>query len=277
MDCAQMRQLVLDGGAPTTDEARQHLDECLACRTLLAEGPALARLLAGAQPGSEGAEPSFAELEGQLARERAEIRPRLAELPTRLRWGLAAAMLAVPLFVGLLLHRHNLAAYPTGRLAAELGSLAALALTSCWLWLRPLFKPQPNPAKLAMVLALALAVPLTLALLPPALPVAVQGPLAHGALRRAAGCLIFGSLIATPALLLLLGLGRRAAGPSGFAVLPATAAALAGLFGLELHCPDASPTHLIMGHAPIALLLPLLLVGLRRLAARREYGVHFRK
>ena len=39
MDCTRMRGLVLEGGDLTSPEAKRHLDECPACRTLFAEGP----------------------------------------------------------------------------------------------------------------------------------------------------------------------------------------------------------------------------------------------
>jgi hypothetical protein len=69
---------------------------------------------------------------------------------------------------------------------------------------------------------------------------------------------------------LVAGLGRREAGFPGFAFLPATASALAGLLGLHLHCPEVSPIHLLLGHAPIALVLPLLLVLVGRLRRGRR-------
>jgi len=155
-----------------------------------------------------------------------------------------------------------LSEYPPARMLAELGALAGLALASCWIWLRPLYKPQPNHRVLWAVLGLGLALPWILSLQPAAL--SEQTPAASVAaasdLSRAARCFFFGTEMALPALLMLATLGRRHSGFPGFAILPATAAALAGLVGLELHCPVASPSHLLMGHAPIAVVLPLLLL-----------------
>jgi hypothetical protein len=143
-------------------------------------------------------------------------------------------------------------------------------------WLRPLYKPQPGHRFLWTVVGLSLVVPWLLAVWPASLP-ADAATLAAGAagdLQRAANCFGYGTLTALPALLLVAGLGRRQTGYPGFGLLPATAAALAGLFGLALHCPEATSSHLLMGHAPIAWALPLLLVLLRRrprrgIAARR--------
>ena len=272
MDCLRMRALAMQGDELTSPEAKQHMDECPACRALFAEGPELARTLGDAAAAGPGpAEPSFAELERQLASERSG-RLRILELGSGTRWALALAALVVPILVGMAKHRHNLAEYPVARLILELGSLAGLALASCWLWLRPLYRRQPGHCALWCVLGLGLALPWALSLLPAALPERLSPSLVGetGELERAMSCFGFGALTALPALLVVAGLGRRRTGLPGFALLPAVAAALAGLVGLELHCPIASPAHLLMGHAPIAWTLPLLLllVGLRRRSGR---------
>jgi predicted anti-sigma-YlaC factor YlaD len=45
MDCAQMRQWVLDGGDVGAPEAMRHTDACPACRTLFADKGELRHLL----------------------------------------------------------------------------------------------------------------------------------------------------------------------------------------------------------------------------------------
>ena len=122
------------------------------------------------------------------------------------------------------------------------------------------------------VLLLALALPLALAALPAALPSSAASPASPDAVQGAARCLGFGSAIAMPVLVFLVAMGRRHAGPPGFGALPAVAAALAGVLGLELHCPDASPSHLMMGHAPIMLILLLLLLLARYIGTRSSAG-----
>jgi Zn-finger nucleic acid-binding protein len=274
MDCMRLRQLTLEGGDLASAEARRHLDQCAACRALFADGGNLARLLAAAQPLRGPAEtPSFADLEHRIAGERSPWR-RLAELPSRVRAALAVSALAVPVLVAATRLRYNLDVYPAARLVLELGALAGLILASLWIWIRPLYKPQLAPGILWAVLALALALPWALAAFPAALP--GEGPIAPfgapGELRRAASCFLFGTMTALPALVVVAGLGRRSAGLPGFALLPATAAALAGLLGLHLHCPEVSPAHLLLGHATVALALPLLLVvvGVVRGGRRRQ-------
>lgn len=265
MDCATLRRLALEGGDLTSPEAKRHLDDCPACGSLFADGTGLARLLHAAGPDHPAAAPSLVEIEGLLAREQGPW-ARLHALPSRLRLALGGAALALPVLIGVAMHRHNLAAYPPARLMLELGALAALSLASCWVWLRPLHKRQPGHGLLVALLGLGLALPWVLSALPAAVPTLASS--AGTALGRAARCFVFGSLTATPALVLLAGLGRRTTGWPGFAVLPAAAAALAGLLGLALHCPDASPAHLLAGHAPIAFALPLVLLLLRGLRSR---------
>jgi len=273
MDCTRIRRWILEGGDPASPEAQRHLAECPACMSLYAGGADLARLLAGAQAAEpRPAEPDLAGLERQLAGERG-WRARLTELPSRSRWAWAVTMLLLPVVVGSIRHRDNLALYPLGRLVAELGLFAGLVAASCWLWLRPLYQRQPSHRVLLAALLLALALPWALAMLPPALPTAILAAqaAARSDVQRAASCFLFGAMTAMPALVVVAGLGRRRAGFPGFVLLPATAAALAGLLGLELHCPETAPAHLLMGHAPIAVALPLLLllISLRRRARPR--------
>jgi predicted anti-sigma-YlaC factor YlaD len=264
MDCTEMRRLAL-GGSMASPEAQRHLADCAPCRALFADGPELARLF-GESRDEVAAMPSFAALEDEIQRSRG-WRTRLAELPTSTRWLLAMATLAVPILVGVLWHRRNLAEYPLARMIAELGVLASVTGAACWLWLRPLFRRQPHRAVSWIAATLALAVPLALTALPPALPIAAEA--SHHVLGRAMRCLLFGAMMALPALVVLVGLGRRSAGPRGFGLLPATAAALAGIVGLELHCPDASPAHLLLGHASIVWVLPMLLLIARGLGRAR--------
>lgn len=262
MDCARMKQWMLEGGDRSAVEAQRHLAECEACRALYADGSGLVRLLATEHAAEHApvAPPSLADIEDQIARERRSWR-RLGELSTRARWGMALAAAAVPVLAGVLRHRYNLAAYPPGRLVLELAAMASVVLMSLWLWLHPLHRRQPSHRVLWAVLAFALVLPWSMSIYPAALP---DGGLAAGVvppseLRRALACFVFGTLTATPALVVMFGIGRRAAGFPGFSLLPAVAAALAGVLGLHLHCPEASSGHLLLGHASITWALPLLL------------------
>jgi hypothetical protein len=253
MDCAQLRQIVLGGGDLATVEARNHLAECPACRELAADGGDLARFLASAESARSAPPlPSIQDLEGQLAAEKG-LRGRLASLPTATRWLLTCAVFLVPVIVGLARHRPDIAHYPPARMAMELSAFIGLAFASCWFWLRPVHRPRPSDRIFFVLLGVGFLVPWLIAVLPPAYPSATDN-----ALRSAVACFFFGSALALPIIAVVASLGRRGRGLAGFALLPAVAGALAGLIGLELHCPITSPSHLLAGHAPIALVLPLV-------------------
>jgi hypothetical protein len=254
MDCAQMRQIVLGGGDLASPEAQRHLDECPACRELAVDGGALARFLAAAEPAREATPvPLFQDLEQQMVGETGFL-GRLRSLPSATRWTLVCAALLIPVVIGLAMLRPDIAAYSPARMAFEICALGGLALASCWFWLRPLYRQQPRDGALFAILTAGLLVPWVLSALPALLP----GSSPALALGRPAICFVMGSAFALPIIAVVGGLGRRGRGVAGFAILPALAGALAGLVGLELHCPNSAPIHLLAGHAPIALVLPLL-------------------
>jgi hypothetical protein len=273
MDCAQMRQWVLGGGEVTSPEAARHTAECPACRVLFADQGDLPHLLgdlAAARPPLRL--PDFDALQADLARA-PTLRERLASLSSVRRWLVAGALLLFPVVLGALRHRHNLAAYPPGRLVIEMGLFAAATLASSWLWLRPLYKRQPGHLLLLAVLGLGLALPWLLAAMPATLAESGQTlPGGPSQLRRALSCFGYGSMTAAPVLIVVAGLGRRSSGYPGFSILPAVAGALVGILGLELHCPEVSPAHLLAGHAPIVLALPVLLLLVGFLTRRRTPG-----
>ncbi len=263
MDCAQMRQRVLGGGDTASPEAKHHLDECPACKDLVEGNGALARFLADAElsPGDSPPGPSFLEVEHLLAQDR-RVATHMSSLSSRTRWLLASAGLLVPIAIGLARLRPDVGSFPTSRLAGETLGLFFMAAATSWLWLRPMHKVQPHARTLHIILGVALLLPWLLAALP-----LIEGralisptPTAHGAAFRAAVCFTLGSALALPVIAVVGLLGRRGRRIPGFGLLPAAAGALAGLVGLELHCPDASPAHLLAGHATIALVLPLIVL-----------------
>lgn len=273
MDCARVKKWMLEGGDRNAAEVQQHLTDCDACRALYADGTSLARLLAAEHRAKDVplALPSLVDIEKEIARDHRSWR-RLAELSTRVRWAVALAAAAVPVLAGALRHRHNLSAYPLGRLTLELAAMAGVVLTSLWLWLRPLNRPQPRHRVLWAVLLLALVLPSAVAIAPAALPDSghAAGIVPSGELHRALACFLFGTLTAAPALAVAVGLGRRASGFPGFSLLPAVAAALAGVLGLHLHCPEVAFDHLLLGHVSIVWALPLLLALADLIRRRRQ-------
>ncbi len=267
MDCTQIRQRVLGGGDTASPEAKRHLDECPACRALVKDNGSLAHFLADAEmpEGDTPPSPSFQEQEQEIERLLASERrfsARISSLGSRTRWLLAGAGLLIPVAIGLAKLRPDIGSFPAARLTSEIAGFLVMALATCWLWLRPMHKVQPRVRTLFIVLGAALLLPWMIAALPlvAGTVLASPTPAGHGAAFRAASCFAFGSAIALPVIAIVALLGRRGRRVPGFWLLPATAGALAGLIGLELHCPDASPAHLLAGHAPIALVLPLIML-----------------
>ena len=257
MDCRQLKQLLLDGGDLASSEAKRHLADCPACRELAADGGALAHLLAAAGPARESAwVPAYADFESQLAGERRALQ-RLASLADPTRWLLASAALLIPVVVGFVLLRRDFAAYPTTRLLFEISGFWLPALAACWVWLYPLYRSRPPSWVVPLLFALGLLLPWLIAALPPTHAAAAFAG-TFRALPRAPSCFIFGSALALPVAAMLEVLGRCNRGQTGFALLPALAAALAALVSLELHCANTSPSHLLAGHAPIAVVLPVI-------------------
>jgi hypothetical protein len=273
MDCTQVERLVLSGDPVNSPEIERHLAECPACRELASDGGTLARLLASAeaQPTDPAPAPSYAAVQSLLAKERG-FPAHLASLRSSSRWLVACLGLLIPCAIALTRLRPDLATFPVVRLATETAALFGVALVACWVWLQPTYRVQVRAAWLFALLGVALLLPWALAAwpllggLPSTLPVAIAGR----PLPRAPGCFFYGSALALPVVVVLGFLGRRGRAVPGFVLLPAAAGALAGLVGLELHCPNSSPSHLLAGHAPIALALPVLLQALVMAARRRR-------
>ena len=261
MDCTQMSQMVLDGGELASSAARHHLAECPSCHALASDGGGLARLLATASSAhpEQAAAPSFQDLEAQLASENRFL-GRLAGIPNTSRWLLTCGALLLPVGVGLAKLRPDIGGYPSAQMVIELSAFGCVALASCWYWLRPLYRTQPPHWTFVVLLTVGLLLPWLVAILPqiPADSSALPAIAPHGAVARAAACFALGSALALPVVAVVGGLGRRGRETTGFTLLPALAGAQAGLLGLELHCPNTSIWHLLSGHAPIALALPIL-------------------
>ncbi len=260
MDCARLRQVLLDHDHERLawPEVRRHLAECPACQALASDDGKLVRALSLAEPALGEAPLSFAPLAAELERER-RWSGRLKSLPGAVRWLAAAAALALPAALALVRPRTDLGAYPVFRFAGEMVVLFGLAAMTCWPWLRALYRPRPRAGVGLAGLAVALGLPWLLASLPPATGVTSHFlGIAGGAVaRQTLGCLALGTALAVPVWAVLGGLGRYAGGHSLFALFPATAAALAALAGLAVHCPLTDRGHLLGGHAPIAVLLPV--------------------
>jgi len=94
-----------------------------------------------------------------------------------------------------------------------------------------------------------LVVPLALALMPMPSAEVPEG----AAMAAALGCLMYGLAIAAPVLLVAWVLDRGSWRGRPSVRYAASAAGLAGLVGLQLHCPVHHAEHLMVGHLPVVL------------------------
>lgn len=164
---------------------------------------------------------------------------------------LAALALIVPLWALLLAPRVDLPIYPRLRLAVELIVLASPAVCAWLSCLRPLYRP-PLPRWVGPALmAFALGAAITVVALPPAHadhPASLLG-VGEDLIPRAVACFALGAAWGIPIMLLGILAGRTSRpAPTLFAL-----AALAGMIGLQLHCPLVSPAHLFAGHATVTI------------------------
>ncbi|MCB9727179.1 MAG: hypothetical protein H6746_01715 [Deltaproteobacteria bacterium] len=265
MVCELARERVAAGASSDDPALSAHLATCGACRALDAArgtGPApalgadlLASLREDTRRGIEAER-------GPLAWLRSRTTPARAGMAM-----LGAAL--VLLGVLLLRRRVDLALYPTGRLLAELTVMALLSAAVLAATLRERL-PVIRPTLLAPLLLAACLVALAVGLLPPAhldhpASLAGTGP---DLIPRAMACFGFGTALALPLLLLLAGLERDPLPYARRDALFAVFAGVSGLAALLLHCPITQGPHLLVGHAPVLLLLMLLWPLARRLSAR---------
>jgi hypothetical protein len=254
MVCADLRASILRGEPPPA-EVRAHAAECPACAELLADEAALGRRLASVP---ESAEPALGALLAELHRaiERdsgptAWLRSRTT--PFRVAVALAAVAL-VSAYQLVFARRVDLPVYPAGTLLVSVAAhVLALGLTVA-IALRPLQKPAPAAWVGPVAIAAAVLVPVALALRAPVHenhPVSLIGAGSDFA-PLALGCFLYGGMLAVPVLGLLWALDRGEHRSKRAALLAAAFGGLAANLALELHCPSTQLTHLLAGHATIA-------------------------
>ena len=262
VDCDSIRAAILAGEFEAGPEVERPVEECDACRELLAGGP-LVEMLRGSGPRLDPPP-----VGGAL--------DRLRSLSTRMRvLLLALAVLLVTVFNVFFALRTDAVVFPPVRMLLSLAALAIPGVLAGMLVLRPLFLPRPGRQMLPMLASLGVLVPVVLAFLPAAHgfthahPESFEGAGADF-WPRAIGCLIYGSIMGLPILLALHLLGRGGKGALLTVIAGVTAAALIGNVALQLHCPLVSHAHLFVGHAGVPILA--LLIGLP-LALRRQRGI----
>lgn len=267
MNCDQVRDHLLEGGAPDAPEVEAHVRECETCGELVSAQALIEGLRSNAASDSAVGQLALLQdkVRADLAHEAApSLRLKSLSTPGRLAvaLGLVAAVAAVE---GTLLHRADLHMVPMNHLVPALTTLGVLAVVGAWMSLRPLFrKALPVGAQVALLLV-GLAVPVALSFVQPETghPVALKGS-GPDAGKYIGICLAHGLSLATVVWLGFRALDRQALS-TGMAPLTAgIAASLVATLGLQLHCPIPNVEHWLFGHAAVgAVVLGALLIRRR--------------
>jgi len=271
--CDDTRAHLARGETPTSVAAVAHLDACDACATLTAGGGRLGRALAGLDESEMPQLDLSALAESVTARIADERGPVawLRQLATPVRFGLATLVLAmVALAAVYLTPRIDLAVYPLGRMLMIVAAYVAVALVGLAWAVRPLHRAGPRRVVLAAVVLAGGLLPWVVALLPRVAalhPASVEGVGAEF-LPRAGACFLFGTVLALPILAAAWGVDRGGHRGRWRGWLAAIAAGIGGNLVLQLHCPIIHLDHLIVGHATVALVLPVAYGLLLALAFR---------
>ena len=184
-----------------------------------------------------------------------------------------ASLLTLLVFSFLL--RPDLSVYPGARMLLIIGGLTGTFAAGVILLTAPLYRRLEKPLHLWIWVTTGVIWAVGLAVLPQAHqahPTANLGA-AENFWVFAAGCFVFGNLLALPILGAIAVVVRNRMSALLRLCLLATTAALIGLLGLQIHCPITHPGHLFWGHSTVTLGLILLMaagLGLRRLFSTRS-------
>lgn len=280
--CEHVRAALLSSAGDASLEApdvASHLASCDACRELATDGGRLGRALgalavdAGRTGAGVDAGPTTAELEqlfagvqADVARERGPMAMLRSRSQTLRVVAVAALIVLEALLVVGLVPRSDLGIYPLLRHAAFVALLGGMALLAAWQSLRPLQAPAlPSWVSRGVVIA-GIALPFLLGMMPPEEDHHSLGHDGTGSAlaKFAFYCLALGAAMGIAVIALLRATDRGGHGSGARATLAALAGGLAGTLVVHLHCPLNHPFHLLLGHAPVGLLLAASYALLRR-------------
>lgn len=205
----------------------------------------------------------FDDLARQTVDHAPSLRERLIELSTPRRTALALA-LVVLIGAGMLAiegPRDDLGGMGWVRLWMSLGAMSALAVAGVVASLRGLHRRPPGPVGVSLAVA-TLAAPIVASLLPGvweglAMPL---GKAIH--VHRA--CFSGGSIIAVLCTVSVLFLQRHDSPPLVRVLTAAGAGGLVGFVVQQAHCPVVEPTHLLLAHGLLGLVVAgVVAAGLR--------------
>jgi hypothetical protein len=240
------------------DAAIEHLAQCVLCQEL-------AELFTEEPPEQGAASPAVSQLlvatQQQLSREKGLV-AQLRSLSTQsqLALGLCIALLPVGLQL-VLARRGDWAEYPWPRLLLVVTAYVFVIAFAARSLLSPLHQPISSVSKWTPA-SLALGLPLIIAATAPAhvTEYVQMSPALPMFMTQAGLCLRYGTLLALPGILILLGMDRQQGRGRYFLTIIATLGGAVGNFVLLLHCANEDPAHQLLGHATVGLVL-FVLVG----------------
>lgn len=258
IECADVRAIVRRGEVPRGVEVDAHVSSCSACGEIV-RAPSIGHGLDSLARSDTGdTDALLAVMRSRLEQERGWS-SRLREASTTVRDVVAAlVVLGVPALVLVAAPRPDIGVYPWARLTAEgLGyALAALAAAMLALW--PLHRTEPRSARLVAAVG-GVAASIIIASWPDAHhdhPAALAGA-GDDFVRRAMGCLMYGTICGLPVWFALRVLTRRGKILGDDAWLVAFAAAGSGAAAVFVHCPIAHAGHRWAGHVSVLVVLLL--------------------
>lgn len=248
-----------------SESALEHLTQCAVCQEMI-DLPSAIELDSGSNAGALDIGSLLSQAQLQLSQERgllAWLRSR--KTPLRIALGVGVAL--VPAAAQLALSRRtDLGDYPLSRLMLTAALYVLIVDFAAKTLLSPLYRPRSRWALWLAVIA-SFSLPFVVAALAPAYAQPSHAPIQHSVLYQAWVCLRYGTLLSLPAVLLLFALDRQLAQGRRFAMLAAGLGGVAGNFVLLLHCPNEQPTHQLLGHATVGLLL-FVCIGIGIVIAR---------
>ena len=250
-----------------SEAALDHLTQCAVCQEMM-DLPSAIELDSGSSAGALDIGSLLSQTQLQLSQERglhAWLRSR--KTPFRIALGVGVAL--VPAAAQLALSRRtDLGDYPLSRLLLAVALYLVIVDFAAKTLLSPLYRPRSRWALWLAVIA-SFGLPMVVAALAPAYSQQLEshGPVQYSFLYQAWVCLRYGTLLSLPAVLLLFALDRQVAQGRRFPMLAAGLGGVAGNFALLLHCPNEQPTHQLLGHATVGLLL-LACIGVGIVIAR---------
>jgi hypothetical protein len=259
MDCAEIRDALLHGDAHDNAALQAHLRACPHCRELYDHDAELGRSLASAASAPLTLSADFlVQLEARVAAETG-VRAWLRSRPTKVRFFVALLSVLGAVALGVVHPRRDLADYPAARLYLLL-ALYALGIAVAFGKELFLSVRRGSLSDYSWLAAAALGLPFLVAFAPPTEASRAFGP------EGAFGCFGYGALLTLPTAALLWAFDRDDRMSFRTVCLSAASLGLSANLILELHCPSANLTHVLLGHASLGLAWLLVWALGRRLS-----------